>query len=55
MRREEKKNALELTATLEEAHHIIWRIALEGKTEQAMELLEQCQEGAVALGELIES
>ena len=55
MKREEKKKALEFVETLGDAHKIIERIAGEGNDQQAKELLAQCQEGAIALGELIEA
>ena len=38
-----------------EAHSIIERIIKEGKVEQGLELLFQCQQGAIALGGLIEA
>lgn len=55
MRKTEKKQAEEFIRILEQAHDEIRKDIENGKTEKAGELLEQCQEGAIRLGELIET
>lgn len=54
MRKAQKKMALEFVQTLYQAHDQI-RSMIDGKDmDHAMDLLEQCQEGAIQLGGLIE-
>lgn len=54
MRKAQKRQAEEFAGLLMEAHSEIGRVVAEGKREAALVLLEQCQEGAMKLGELIE-
>ncbi len=54
MRKAQKKQAEEFTDLLEQAQGEIKELVETGKTLAAMDLLVQCQEGAVQLGELIE-
>lgn len=54
MRKAQKKQAEEFTALLEQAHKEIKRYIETDNVAAAMDLLTQCQEGAVQLGELIE-
>lgn len=53
MRKAQKKQAEEFTALLEQAHREIKRFIENGNAATAMDLLAQCQEGALQLGELI--
>lgn len=54
MRSAQKKQAMEFVELLSRAHKEI-RKAMEGKNQMAaMELLEQCQDGAIELGNMIE-
>ena len=54
MRKAQKKQAEEFTDLLEQVHGEIRRLIETGGALAAMDLLVQCQEGAVQLGELIE-
>lgn len=54
MRIAQKKQALEFVQTLYQAHDQIKKLTYRKNNELAMELLEQCQEGAIQLGNLIE-
>ena len=54
MRKAQKKQAEEFTALLEQAHREIKRMLEAGTPGAAQDLLAQCQEGAVRLGELVE-
>lgn len=54
MKKAQKKQAEEFTALLEQAHREIKRYIENHDAEAAMDLLVQCQEGALQLGELIE-
>ncbi len=54
MRKAHKKMALDMIASFDEAHGEIRRYIEEKKLQQAMDLLVQCQEGAVKLGEFID-
>ena len=54
MRSAQKKQAMEFAELLGEAHKEIKK-AMEGKKQAAaMKLLEQCQQGAIELGNMIE-
>ena len=55
MRKAEKKQAEEFVKMLDQAHEEIRKFIEKGKAEDAKDLLEQCQEGAISLGELIEA
>lgn len=55
MRKAEKRQAEEFVKMLDQAHEEIKRNIEQGRTEDARELLGQCQEGAISLGELIEA
>lgn len=55
MRKAQKEQAEELVKLLGQAHDEITKSIKEQNAPFAMELLGQCQEGAVSLGELIES
>ncbi len=54
MRKAQKKQAEEFIALLEQVHKKIKRYIETGNAAMAMDLLAQCQEGAMQLGELIE-
>lgn len=54
MRKAQKKMALEFIHTLYEAHDQIKIMINKSKLDSAKDLLEQCQKGAIHLGELIE-
>lgn len=54
MRRYKKKELLETADMLVEANEVIGRLC-KSNTERALEILEQCQESAILLGNLIES
>ncbi len=54
MRKAQKKQAEEFTALLEQAHREIKKYIETDQYAESMELLAQCQEGALQLGELIE-
>lgn len=54
MRKAQKKQAEEFVTLLEQAHREIKKYMDAGNAEAAMNLLVQCQEGAVRLGELAE-
>ena len=55
MRKAEKKQAEEFLKMLDQAHAEIERSIEKKETDFARDLLEQCQEGAIRLGELIEA
>lgn len=55
MRRAQKKQAEEFIELLKEAHGAITEAMKANQKELAMDLLSQCQDGALKLGELIES
>ncbi len=55
MRKAQKKQAEDFVLLLDQAHEEIGRMIGEGKTKEALELLGQCQEGAVKLGGMIEN
>ena len=55
MRKQQKKQAEDFIKILGEAHEEIKKYVLSKQYEIAMDLLGQCQEGAVKLGELIEN
>lgn len=55
MRKAEKKQAEEFVQMLEQAHEEIKRDIGQNKMDAARDLLEQCQEGAIRLGEMIEA
>lgn len=55
MRKAQKKQAEEFITLLEQAHREIKRYMDTGRAGAAMDLLVQCQEGALRLGELAES
>lgn len=54
MRKAQKDMALEFVQTLHEAHEEIKKQIVASDKAQAMDLLIQCQQGAIALGDLIE-
>lgn len=54
MRKAQKKMALEFVQTLYQAHEQIRSMIDRKEMDHAMDLLEQCQEGAIQLGGLIE-
>lgn len=54
MRKAQKKEAQEFIRLLARAHEEIKRTIETGRKNSAMELLEQCQEGAISLGGMIE-
>ncbi len=54
MKKVQKKKALEFVQTLYQAHEHIRRMMDNNDNAQAMDLLEQCQQGAIKLGDLIE-
>lgn len=54
MRLYQKKQCIETIKLLEEAHSEIVRYAEKKQTEEASALLEQCQQGAISVGTLIE-
>ena len=55
MRKAQKKEAESFVLLLEEAHKAVQKAMEAGKNYIVQDLLEQCQEGAIKLGELIES
>jgi len=55
MRKAQKKQAEEFAALLEQVHREIKKYIETGNAAMAMDLLAQCQEGAMQLGELIET
>ena len=55
MRKAQKKEAESFIILLEEAHKAVSKAMEAGKNYIVQDLLEQCQEGAIKLGELIES
>ena len=54
MRKYEKKQCADLIMTLEEAHVEIIKLIEKKNVDSAFELLEQCQQAAIAIGEIIE-
>ena len=54
MRKAQKQMALEFVATLQEAHEEIKNFISSKSHEQAMDVLAQCQQGAIELGNFIE-
>ena len=54
MRKAQKKQAEEFAALLEQVHREIKKYLDAGNSAIALDLLVQCQEGALKLGELIE-
>ena len=55
MRKAQKKQAEDFILLLDQAHEEIGQMIGKGQVEAALELLGQCQEGAVKLGEMIEN
>lgn len=55
MRKAQKKQAEEFIALLEQVHHEIKQAVTNKNTFESQELLTQCQQGAIALGDLIEA
>lgn len=55
MRRTQKEQAEEFVRLLAEVHEAIREAVRSNQNNEAMDLLAQCQEGAIRLGELIES
>ena len=55
MRKAQKEQADGFVQLLEEAHEEIIKSITSGALEVALDILEQCHEGAIHLGELIES
>lgn len=55
MRKAQKKQALEFIQVLEEAHEEAAEAVRKGKREAALQILADCQAGAVSLGEMVES
>ncbi len=55
MRKAQKKQVEDFVQLLAQAHEEIKKAVQSGKNKEAMELLEQCQDGAIQLGNLIES
>ena len=54
MRKEQKRQAEELVRQMEEAHDQLKKFIEQNSIASAMELLEECQNGAITLGTLIE-
>lgn len=54
MRKAQKQQAEELVKQMEEAHDQIKQYMEQGSVQSAMELLEDCQNGGIAIGTLIE-
>ena len=54
MRKAQKQQAQELVGQMEEAHDRFKKFIEQGSTPSAMELLEECQNGGITLGTLIE-
>ena len=54
MRKAQKQQAEELVKQIEEAHDQIKQYIEQGSVQSAMELLEDCQNGGIAIGTLIE-
>ena len=55
MRKLQKEQALEYVKLLDEVHEEIKKAIDSGRKEDALGLLQQCQEGAIGLGEFVES
>lgn len=55
MRKHQKQQAENLLSQMKEAHEQIKKYIGQGSTEQAMGLLEDCQNGAITIGNLIEN
>lgn len=55
MKKLQKKQALEYIKLLDEVHEEVKKAIDSGRKEDAIGLLQQCQEGAIQLGEFIES
>ena len=55
MRKAQKEQAQELVRQMEEAHDQIRKFIEQGSIPSAMELLEECQNGGITLGTLIEN
>lgn len=55
MRKQQKQKAEELVRQMEEAHDQLKKYIEQGSTLSAMELLEECQNGGITLGTLIEN
>lgn len=55
MRKAQKKQAEDFSELLESAHAAIEKAVAARRNDEAMDLLSQCQEGAIRLGEFIES
>lgn len=55
MRKIQKKQAEDFIRLLEQAHAEVKKKIAEGKSEPAQDLLSQCQQGAIELGNLIET
>ncbi|MDE7205916.1 MAG: hypothetical protein K2N90_01920, partial [Lachnospiraceae bacterium] len=54
MRKAQKQQAIELVKQIEEAHNQIKQYIEQGNIQPAMELLEDCQNGGITIGTLIE-
>lgn len=54
MRKAQKKQILDFAALLEEAHDELKRVISVKQYDEAADILSQCQQGAIQLGELIE-
>ena len=54
MRKAQKQQAQELVRQMEEAHDQFRKFIEQGSIPPAMELLEECQNGGITLGTLIE-
>ena len=55
MRKAQKQQAEELVRQMEEAHDQIKKFIEQGSIPSAMELLEECQNGGITVGTLIEN
>ena len=55
MRKIQKEQALEYIKLLDEVHEEVKKAIDSGRKEEALGLLQQCQEGAIQLGEFVES
>ncbi|MDE7476467.1 MAG: hypothetical protein K2M91_00715, partial [Lachnospiraceae bacterium] len=55
MRKAQKAQAEELVSQMEEAHDQIKKYIGQGNIQPAMELLEDCQNGGITIGTLIET
>ena len=55
MRKAQKQQAEELVRQMEEAHDQIKKFIEQGNIPSALELLEECQNGGITVGTLIEN